>query len=334
MKKKLGMLILSVSLLSSALTGCTIGDTEFVLDVTPIGRSDIFSVNGVQCSKEEAKLYLCNYQNLYGKEYGVDLWDYDYSKMDKNKTLAAYVKDVTLAELANVMCMSQLAKEQGVTLTKKEQERLEKVVNEYYDSLSEAEISYMGIDKDELKKYYEKYALAHKLYTYLNEGINEEVSDDEARVMQTQQIYVKDPEKAQTVKEKLDAGEDFATVASKHNEAESVERYLTRGEFSAEADAILFRLDNKEMSGMIKGEDGYYFIKCVNKYVADLTELHKEEIVVQRRKEKFDNALGDFIKNAEFAINEKRWDEIKVDTSGEIKTDSFFAIYDKYFVEN
>lgn len=324
--------MLSVSLLAGVCTGCTIGDTEIVLDINNVGRDDIFSINGVDCTKDEARLYLCNYQNLYGNEYGVDLWDYDYSQMDPDKTLEAYVKEVTLAELANVICMSQLAEEREITLTEREKTLLEKVVEEYYGSLSEKEIEYMGIDKNKLKKYYERYALAHKLYTSLTEGINEEVSDDEARVVLIQQIVVADQEKAETVKQKLEAGADFQSVASSYNEAETVERYLTRGEYAAEVDAVVFRLDNKEQSGMITTDNGYYFIKCINKFVEDMTDAHKAEILIQRRKEQFDDVLNDFIKNSEFDMSEKRWAEIKVDTSGSIKTDSFFAVFDKYFV--
>lgn len=325
--------MLSVSLLAGMCTGCTIGDTEIVLDVNNVGRNDIFSINGVDCTKDEARLYLCNYQNLYGNEYGVNLWDYDYSQMDQNKTLEAYVKEVTLAELANVMCMSQIAEERGITLTESDNKLLEKVVEEYYGSLSKDEIAYMGIDKNELKKFYERYAMAHKLYTSLMQGLSEEVSDDEARVVQIQQIIVADQEKAETVKQQLESGANFMTVAGKYNEAQTAERYLTRGEYAAEVDAVVFRLDNNEQSGMITAKNGYYFIKCIDKFVEDMTETHKTEIFDQRRKDQFDNVLNGFIKNSEFAISEKRWADVKVDTSGAIKTDSFFAVFDKYFVK-
>ena len=87
-------------LLSGVLSGCTIGDTEFVLDKNDVGRNDIFSINGMDCSKEEIKLYLCNYQNIYGYEYGIDLWAHDFGDIPEEESLEAYIKEVTLAELA------------------------------------------------------------------------------------------------------------------------------------------------------------------------------------------------------------------------------------------
>ena len=331
MKKRLGGLILAVALASSTLTGCTIGNTEFVIDLNNVGRNDVFSINGQECSKEEAKLYLCNYQNLYGYEYGIDLWQYDYSAMDEDKTLEAYVKEVTLAQLANVMCMNQLAEEYDMVLTEDEQVILDKMVDEYYESLSKEEISYIGLDKGELKGFYESYAIAQKLYKELTQGINEEVSDDEARVILVQQIYVKDKADAKAVQKKLKKGEDFATVASNYNEAKAIEIYLARGDYAQAVDDVAFHLNEEEQSGMITTEDGYYFIKCLDKYVEDKTEENKEKIVIKRRKEQFDDVFQEFIENSEYEINTKLWDEVKVDTSGNIKTKSFFSLYEKYF---
>ena len=84
---------------------------------------------------------------------------------------------------------------------------------------------------------------------------------------------------------------------------------------------------------MIETESGYYFIKCLDKYVEELTETNKENIIVKRRQEQFDNIFYEFINNSTFELNEKVWEKVKVDTSGIITTDSFFEVYEKYFTE-
>lgn len=333
MKRRFVSLCLTVALLSSALTGCTIGNTEIVWNTNSVGRKHVFSINGNKCTKEEARLYLCNYQNILGHAYGIDLWEYDYSEMDEDSTLEAYVKDVTLSELASIMCMEQLAEQQELTLTEEELEKVAKATEEYYDSLSKEEISYMGLDKNKLKGFYEKYAIAQKLYGNLTQGVNEEVSDDEARVMRIQQIYVKSEEVALKVQQKLANGEKFDSLASNYNEAGSIEKNLARGEYPEAVDKVAFRLDDDEQSNMIKTDDGYYFIKCINKFDAELTEANKENIIAKRRKEQFDDKYIELVENSQFELNEKVWDSIKIDTSGEITTDSFFEIYEKYFTE-
>lgn len=333
MKRKFVTLCVAVALCSTTLTGCTIGNTEIVLNMNSVGRNHVFSINGSKCTKDEARLYLCNYQNIYGYEYGLNLWEYDYSQMEEGTTLEDYVKDVTLAELANIMCMEQLAEQQGLTLTKEELEKVAEAADEYYESLSREEISYIGLDKNELKGFYEKYAIAKKLYNTLTQGINEEVSDDEARVIRIQQIYVKSEETATLVQQKLANGESFTNLASNYNEADVIEKNLARGVYPEAVDDVAFHLDNNEESGMIATEDGYYFIKCLNKYDEELTEANKENIIVKRRKEQFDDKFIEFVDNSQFELNEKVWEDIKVDTSGNITTNSFFEIYDKYFTE-
>lgn len=333
MKKKFVTLCFAVALAASTLTGCTIGNTEIVLDMNSVGRNHVFSINGDKCSREEARLYLCNYQNIYGNAYGLNLWEHDYSQMEDGDTLEDYVKDVTLNELVTIMCMEQLAKQQEITLTEEETEKIEKAAEEYYESLSKEERSYIGIDKNKLKHCYEKYALAQKLYHTLTEGINEEVSDDEARVVLIQQIFVKSEETALIVQQKLEAKEKFENIASTYNEADEMERYLARGEYAKVVDDVVFHLDNNEISTMITTEDGYYFIKCLNKFEQELTEANKANIIIKRREEQFDDKFIGFINNSLFELNEKAWKNIEIDTSGSIKTKSFFEIYEKYFTE-
>lgn len=333
MKRKLVTLCLALALLSSSLTGCTIGNTEIVFNTNYVGRRQVFSINGDKCTREEARLYLCNYQNIYGYAFGLNLWEYEDGQLKDGKTLEAYVKDVTLAELANIMCMNQLAKQQEIELTAEEQEKVTKATEEYYNSLSKEERSYIEIDKSKLKKFYQKYAVAQKLYNILTQGVNEEVSDDEARVMRIQQIFVKSEEKAKLVQQKLANKEKFDSLASTYNEAGVIERNLARGELPEEVDDVVFRLDNGETAEMIATENGYYFIKCLNKFDKELTEENKENIIIKRRKEQFDDKFLAFIENSQFELNERVWEDIKLDTSGAIKTNSFFEVYEKYFTE-
>ena len=46
-----------------------------------------------------------------------------------------------------------------------------------------------------------------------------------------------------------------------------------------------FELENEEISGKIKTKEGYYFIKCINKYNKELTDKNKK-VILEERKEK------------------------------------------------
>ena len=70
--------------------------------------------------------------------------------------------------------------------------------------------------------------MAEKLYQTLTQGVEEEVSDDEARVIRVQQIYVSDVQTAKKVQKLLNDGDDFASIAGTYNEKGKVETTVAR----------------------------------------------------------------------------------------------------------
>ncbi len=314
--------------LSVLLSGCRIGNTKVVWEKAATGTGKyVFQINGRTCDVRQALLYLCNYRNLYGSAYGIDLWEYDYGA----DSLEQYVKDITIQELSRVLSMDLLAEQMQVSLTEDELARAKKAADEYYGSLTDAEIAFMDIRESDVVKAYEEYALAKKLYISLTEGIEEEVSDDEARVIRIQQIYVTDKELADAVKEKLGNGDDFAAVASTYNSASEIETVVARDDLPQEVENIAFNLENGEVSEMVKTDDGYYFIKCLSKLEEQLTEDNKENIRQKRRIALFDDEYQAFVEKAAYHLNDSLWDEISLEDTEEIETDSFFAVYAKYF---
>ena len=318
--------ICTILLATTLLAGCKIGGKEIVFELGS-DNDYVFSVGESKCSQKQARLFLCNYQNLYGNAYGVNLWDYDF----EGDSLEEYVKSITLDELTKIVCMDIVSQEQEIALTEKEHKQVKKAAEEYYKSLSDDELSFMKVSQSDVVEIYENYALAEKLYKNLTEGVNTEVSDDDARVIRIQQICVSDKKNADAVSEKLAAGEEFETVAGEYSTCTTSQLTVSRGELPEELEEVAFELANDEISQAVKTTGGYYFIKCINKFEEDLTEANKVNILNQREKEQFNDVYEDFVGNAVFYLNEDVWNEIKIDKSLDIKTDSFFEIYDKYF---
>lgn len=313
-----GMLVMSVFL-----GGCSVGGKEIVF-TSGVGSRDVFKIGEASCDLVEAKVYLANYQNIYGKSYGIDLWEQEFQR-DK---LEKYVKEVALSEMTKIVCMDLLAKDQGISLTKDEEQCVEEAAAAYYASLTDAEKTYTGASKADIVSMYEDYALAQKVYHSLTDGVDEEVSDAEARIMEAMQIYVKTPEIASEVAAKLEAGEDFAAVASNYNQKTEIEIVFGRGDLPEDVEKVAFELDNGEISDSIPAEEGYYFIKCINKFNEELTNANKYNIVEQREKAAFDDVYEEFISGLSSNLNEKVWNGIELVTDGSITTDSFFEEID------
>ncbi len=62
-----------------------------------------------------------------------------------------------------------------------------------------------------MKSMYEDYCLAQEAYDKITEDVTVEVSDDESRSIQLDQIYVQEQSLAEELKGRLDQGEDFET---------------------------------------------------------------------------------------------------------------------------
>ena len=89
-----------------------------------------------------------------------------------------------------------------------------------------------------------------------------------------------------------------------------------------------FELDNGEISSCIAAGDGFYFIKCINKFNEELTDANKSKIVEAREKAAFDDVYEEFAQGLSSRLNEKVWDSITLVTDGSIVTDSFFAVWE------
>lgn len=322
MRNKINLLagVLAVSVFFA---GCRIGGKEIVV-TSGVGSKDVFKIGGNSCNQTEAKVYLANYQNIYGKSYGIDLWEQGFQK----KKLKQYVKEVALSEMTKIICMDLLAENQGIALTTEEKARIKDAAAKYYESLNEAELTYTGASQSDIESMYEDYALANKVYQSLTQSVDEEVSDDEARIMEAMQIYVKTQDKAEEVSAKLAAGEDFAAVASNYNQKPVIEITFGRGDLPEEVEKAAFELDDGAVSDCIQTDDGFYFIKCINKFNEELTDANKSNIVDAREKAAFDDVYEEFVSTLASNLNESVWENIPLVTDGSISTDSFFEIID------
>ncbi len=322
--------ILAVFLMCALLTasGCQIGGRDIV--VTGVaGNRQVFTIGKKSCDIREAKVYLTNYRNIYGTAYGINLWEHDFG----NSSLEDYVRGVALDELTKIFCMELLAEQNEVTLTDEENKKVREAAKEYYGSLTDAEVAYMDVSERDIADYYGRYALAQKIYNYLTESVNEEVSDDEARVMEIMQIYVTSAKSAAEVAAKLAAEEEFAAVAKNYNEKPAISVTVSRDELPPEVEEAAFELDNNQVSGKIEASDGYYFIKCLNKYNVELTEANKSKIVEKRENEVFDNAYDKLLVSLTSSFYEEAWNAIDLALDEELNTNSFFAVFEQYFAE-
>ena len=332
MKRKgcrLAAAVLAVSL-AVVSGGCQVGGEKVTIS-RGMSENEVFLIGGKSCKLSVMKLLLVNNMNLYGESYGISLLKNEDLKVQKK--FGQYIKKICIDEAAKVYTMDALADEKGVTLTDEQKELVQWAGEDCYKNLSEAEISALGLSQDEIVDIYGKYALADKLYATLISDVNQEVSDDESRVMEIRQIFVKDGEQAQQAYSDLQNDTEFSTVAANYNEADEISLTVERGMLPAEAEAVAFAMENGTFSEPVQTTDGYYIFYCDNKYDEEQTQQHKQDIIEQRRQDAFDAQYDPFVAQTVSKLNEKVWKNLSIQDLEQYSFAQFYEIYDKYFSE-
>ncbi len=68
------------------------------------------------------------------------------------------------------------------------------------------------------------------------------------------------------MEQKLAQGDDFASVANNYDELSAIQVTVSRDDLPDEVEEVAFQLGRQCRLGMIAAGNGYYFIKCLNKY--------------------------------------------------------------------
>ncbi|MBQ8139020.1 MAG: peptidylprolyl isomerase [Lachnospiraceae bacterium] len=336
--------ILLVFLYPLSLTGC---GTKVVL-TTGFGKDEVFRLSDRSCYLPEIMVYLTDIQNQYESVYGSGIWSASLSGV----SLEENVKDTVLAKIAQVKTMYLIAQAKQIVLTPEEEMLADKCAEEYYSLLSDPEREYLGVNKELLTKMYCEYALADKVVYKLIEDINPEISDDEARTIVLQHIFIStgatdgagnfvsyDPDEkasryktATEIRQQAIDGEDFEALAAKYSEESEITLSLERGAMEKTIEDVTFGLETGEISEVITNDSGYHIFKCISTLDRAQTDLNKERLVEERRQKAFADEYNTFVAGIVKNLNEELWDSIELSEDIQISAD-FFGIYDSYFAK-
>ncbi len=331
--KKIGYRLAAAAvaaMLAIGSSGCRVGDEEVTIS-RGMADNEVFLIDGKVCTLPVMKLVLMNNMNLHGESYGIDLLQNEDLKVQKK--FEQYVKKTSMDEITRVYSMVALANAQGVTLTDEQKELAQWAGEDCFKSLTDEEVSYLAITEEQVQDIYEKYALADKLYRVLVQDVNEEVSDDEARIMEVRQIYTTNEEQARKAVADLKAETEFSTVAANYNEADEIMLTLQRGMLPEEAEEIAFSMENGEISDLIETDQGYYIFYCDNKFDEEQTQIHKKDIIEQRKQEAFHSVYDPFLETINSKLNESVWTNISIREMEQYSYEDFYVIYEKYLTE-
>ncbi len=322
--KKIVLFCLLGSLSMMNLTGCG-SDTKIVF-TTGLSGDQIFKIGSDACTTSELMIYLTSFYNQYIDIYGQEMWNYDFGGI----SLEEYVKNVVLSKTAQIKIMNLMAEERKITLSSEEEQRVQEAAKTYFSMLEEELKKHEKITESVVQNVYREYAIANKVYVTITEAADMEISDDDARAVTVQEIYLKKPEEARTVLDRIRAGEDFEALAKNCSEDKQIEKSYARGSIEKEFEELLFAMDEGDVSDVIEREDGYCLVKCISTMDDEATQKNKLVLAEQRKQAAFSEAYRSVETNIHSQFHDRRWKKITLDKELHNTEANFFTIYNEY----
>lgn len=330
--------VVAVCLVLAAVTGC-----EKVVQIS-FKKNEVCQVGSQYVTKEQAAVLLCGMQKQYEKMFGNE----NLSKQFGDSTLEDYIKEQVKTQLVQLASMKGMAEDEKLSLNEGEKQMVSDAVKTFVSNFSEKQMKNAGFSGDDVEELYTQYALACKLYDKLTQSVNEEISDDAARIIDVQVIFFRNETTDETGKkaklegealnawkanayqvwERAAAGENFESLAGEYNEAAQSEYQLGRGEMGSDAfDEAAFQLKNDEISGLVETDEGLYIIRCISNYDQAQTDANKKEIYEKQCSEAFNEAYDAFMKDTKVRLNEKAWNTVQLLKDNELPDVDFVQIY-------
>lgn len=310
-----------------SVTGCS-GSIDTDAVVATVGDEEI--TLGV--ANFYARLTQGEYETYYASMMGMtaeDMWAQEY---DEDTTFEEQIKDSVMESLEDMYVLSQHAADYDIALTEEEESAISDAAEQFEaDNTDAAKEAVSGYKKD-IEKVLELVTIQNKMDSAMKEGVDEEVSDEEAAQKSMQYVLfsytttddsgnsteLTDEEKeelkttAQSLADRTAAGEEFATVAEELGaEAQTAtfdsESTSPNEDLSAAADALQ---NEGDVTELVETDSGIYVAELTSLLDREATDAEKESIVEQRRQDQFDSLLEEWKDAIEIEVNDRVWNKV------------------------
>ena len=318
----------------TSLTGCTSFDNDDA--VATVGKEEIPA--GV--ANFYARMQQAQYETYYAPMMGTTgeaLWQ---QEMEEGKTYEESTKETLLLNLENLYLIRQHAEEYEVALTEEDTKAIEEAAKKFDEDNALEEKEAVSGYKKYIEEYLELVTIQSRMDPKMKEGVNEEVSDEEAAQKSMKYVYfpysTTDADgntKDLTEDEKKELKKTAQTFADtlKVSETKDIDALAQKGgyevkttTFDSESTApnadLVKALDalttEGDVTDVIESDYGIYVGKLTSLLDREATVTEKTNIVAQRKQEQYDSLLADWRKETEITENKKVWNKIDFEKQG------------------
>lgn len=332
-RKKAVLLTAAGALAAMAVTGCS-GSINTDAVVATVGEDDI--TLGV--ANFYARMTQGQYETYYAGMMGTTgeaMWT---QEAGEGQNYEESVKDSLMENLENMYLISQHAADYEVSLTKEEEDAISEAAAQFdEDNTDEAKEIVSGYRKD-IEEFLRLATIQTKMDSKMREGVDENVSDEEAAQKAMKYVFfsytttddsgnsteLTDDEKAdlktnaQTLADRVNAGEDISTVAEELGQTAydltfDSESTSPNEDLIAAADALK---TEGAVTDVIETDDGLYVGQLTSFLDRDATDQKKESIIEERRQDQYDSLLEQWKDDTDIEVDEKVWNKVDFEDTG------------------
>ncbi len=286
-----------------ALTSCKNNDEGFVA-----------TVDGEGITSEQFNSEFQVFKRMYEQQLGKDAMS---QVAEDGRTFEDKLREDILEKLIMESVLAKDAKAKNIIVTEDE---VKAQMDKYIEMMGGQEKIDEFLKGQQLsKEYFEEFLMKQLLLdkhkeAYLNEV---KVTDEEAKeyfnenkeelvVVKASHILIKTEEEGKAILERLNSGENFATVAGEESidSASAADGgnlgYFKKGSMISEFEEAAFDLKVGEVSGLVKTEVGYHIIYIEDR--KDTFETLKDDITLVLKDDKYLNELKDMRESAKVKV--------------------------------
>lgn len=323
--KQLTALILTVCLLC----GCSIADYT-VFFSNGCGPNTAFAIGKNKCDNKEVQIYITSFADYYGEIGDVFIWDKNLrvETADIEQSIVNGVKQL----LPLVYALNIYAEEKEITLSEDQLAQVSEAASLYFNGLSEDKKKELGLTLEDVIPVAQRYAIALMVYDHLVKEIDQDVSEDEARVADAYVLEIEDEEILENVAGRCGSKTSFPVLVQNFSCGKTGIQHIPRGEYPKEVEDVLTRMEDDEISEAIACGGKTYYIYCIDKYNEEYSEYNKQKIIYERQQELLAQIEAAQNENYYSEINEEYWNNLQVEGNNAKKDQLFFTIIEKTFV--
>ena len=318
----------------SSLTGCSRSMNNDAV-VAEVGEDEI--VLGV--ANFYARLQQAQYETYYASMLGTTgdkMWT---EEIEKGTTYEDTTKKDMLKSVEDMYLVKQHAAEYKAELTDEDEKAISKAAEAFEKDNSEKKKEVVSGYKKYITKFLELTTIQNKMDAPMKEGVDEEVSDQEAAQKSMQYVLfsyskatddgksktMSDDEKAalkstaQNFADALRAGGGDIDTAAKEADLE-VQTASFDSKSTTPTEDLVKAADALEkegdVTGIVESDNGIYVAKLTSLLDREATDAKKDSIVGERKQKQYDSLLKKWRKDTDIKEHKKVWKEVSFADQG------------------